>query len=269
VIAPYWQSNDGAIVVYHAPFENVIAAGAVPLDRVALIHDDPPYGQNERTARRKAKRVGKPSAALNKGALKLTDFPAVVGDSKPFDASPLLALQRPLVVWGGHLCVSALPPSPSWIFWGKRDGSRPDDNGDGEFAWSNLGGPIREFQHLWRGTCRASETSSYHLHGTQKPIALSAFVFRRAKLVPGNLVFVPHGGSGPDLPACRALGLRLIWCEVLRDYCDIAISRLPEAPIEIVARAKEAIRRMRTPSIVNVSPAIDAGPLFASAGGSR
>lgn len=254
-ISPYWQSADKAITVYHAPFEDVLEAGLVPVEEVALIHDDPHYGVRERTARISAKRGlvgGEPKVIRDagggaaRGRPKNHDFPAVVGDDRPFDPRPIIDLQRPTVIWGGHLCEPALPRVTSWLFWDKREDTTPDDNGDGEQAWSNLGGPIRRFSHLWRGTCRASETGVLHLHGTQKPVALSLWVFEaRAKLQRGALVFVPHGGSGPDLPAARAMGLRLIWCDVERWCCDTAVARLPEAPAHILERAKAFQRSTR------------------------
>lgn len=259
-IAPYWQSADGMVTVYHARFEDVLAAGLVPVEEVALTHADPPYGVNVNTAGRGVGRRAVYGALGNyKGAPADIAHPAVVGDSAPFNARPLLALERPTVIWGGHLCVPALPRSPSWLFWDKREGTTPDDNGDGEQAWSNLGGPIRCFSHLWRGTCRASETGTLHLHGTQKPVALCSWVYQRAKLKPGDLVFVPHGGSGPDLPAARAMGLRLIWCDVERWCCDTAIARLPDAPIEIVEQARAfqvSTRAQKRPEAI--------GPLFAA-----
>ncbi len=218
---PYWQSSDGAIVVYHARCEDVIAAGIVEPKRVALVHADPPYGVNEKTSR--LTRISRRSG-LHGGAVKGREFPAVAGDREPFDPSPLLAFRR-VVTWGANHYASRLPDSPSWIFWDKRDGTTPDDNADGEFAWTNLGGPAREVRHLWRGVCRASEVGA-PLHPTQKPIALCSWVYQRAKLKPGDLVFVPYLGSGPDLPAARAMGLRVIACDVERWCCDTAISRL-------------------------------------------
>lgn len=240
-VKPYWTSPDGAIVIYNQRWENVIAAGLVPVREVALIHDDPPYGQNERTERGKAGRGRKPNdpKAL-RGAgprgIASRDFPRVAGDDVPFDPAPLLALQRPSVLWGAQRYAERLPMSPSWLWWGKRAGTTPDNNGDGELAWTNLGGPPREFQHLWRGSIRASEVSpAVHLHPTQKPIALSSWVFQRAKLQRGDLVFVPHMGSGPDLPACVAAGLKCIAVEVERTYCDRAIARLGAVTAERAA----------------------------------
>lgn len=221
--APYWTSPDGNIVVYCARFEDVLAAGLVPVREVALVHDDPPYGVNEQTKRASKRRVGGPG--LHGGGVKCRDFPAIVGDREPFDPTPLLALQRPTVLWGANHYAPRVPASPSWLFWDKREGGTPDDNADGELAWTNLGGPLRQFAHLWRGVCRASEVGA-PLGPCQKPIALSAYVFGRAKLRRGDLVFVPHGGSGPDLPACVAMSLRLIWCDVERWCCDTAISRI-------------------------------------------
>ena len=218
---PYWVSDDGAIAVFCAPWENVHAAGLVPVRDVALVHADPPYGVSERTERAKAGRgkvAGKPRLA------KANDWPAVHGDDRPFDPAPLLALERRLVMWGANHY--SVPGSPSWITWDKREDTTPDDNADCEHAWTNLGGPARIFRHLWRGTCRASETGTPHLGPTQKPIALSTYVFQRAKLKRGDLVFVPYLGSGPDLPAAVAMGLRVIACDVERWCCDTAIGRL-------------------------------------------
>lgn len=241
---PYWQSPDGAIVVYCARWEDVVAAGLVPVREVALVHADPPYGQNEPTDRRSRKRIGTPTRTLHKGALQARDFPRIVGDDQPFDPAPLLALARPAVLWGAQRYADKLPVSPSWLWWGKREGTTPDDNGDGEMAWSNLGGPPREFQHLWRGTCRASETGETHLAPTQKPIALCSWVYARAKLKRGDLVFVPYGGSGPDLAACAAMGLRCIWVECEETYCATAIGA-------------------RLGAVTPERAALPAGPLFA------
>ncbi len=220
---PYWQSPDRAIVVYHSKWEAVHAAGLVGAPD--FVHADPPYGVNERTERKSAGRRSRLSG-VGGGVAELHDFPRVHGDDRPFDPSGLLALDRPSVIWGANHFSSRLPDSPSWILWDKRDGTTPDDNADGEAAWTNLGGPLRIFRHLWRGMIKASERTSVRLGPTQKPIALSTYVFQRAKLKRGALVFVPYLGSGPDLPAAQAMGLRVVACDVESWCLDAAIGRL-------------------------------------------
>ena len=231
-MTPYY-SADG-ITVYHARFEDVLAAGLVPTD-VALIHADGPYGVNERTDRAskgRSRAFGSANALPRAGRRTAArDFPPVAGDDQPFDPAPLLALSRPTVLWGANHYAPRVPGSPSWITWDKKCDTTPDDNADCEHAWSNLGGPARIFRHLWRGSIRASEVGpAIHLHPTQKPIALSAYVFQRAKLKRGDLVFVPFLGSGPDLPAARAMGLRVIGCDVEEWCCRTAVARLGAAP---------------------------------------
>ena len=125
-----------------------------------------------------------------------------------------------------------MPESPSWVLWDKREDLSPDDNADGELAWTNLGGPLRICRHWWRGALRKTEKVEAHLHPTQKPIALCSWVYQRAKLKRGDLVFVPYMGSGPDLAACVAMGLRCIACEVEEEYCRVAVgARLHAAPV--------------------------------------
>jgi site-specific DNA-methyltransferase (adenine-specific) len=217
---PYY-TEDG-ITVYNARCEDVLAAGLVPVPEVALVHADPPYGVSERTARASNGRSNATAAI---------DFDAVEGDDQPFDPAGLLALDRPLVLWGANHYSDRVPGSPSWITWDKKCDTTPDDNADCEHAWSNLGGPARIFRHLWRGMIKASERTSVRIGGTQKPIALSVWLFGKAKLQRGALVFVPYLGSGPDLAAARSLGLRVIACDVSEKACRVAVSaRLGAAP---------------------------------------
>jgi site-specific DNA-methyltransferase (adenine-specific) len=214
-VTPYYRSPDGRITVYHARFEDVLAAGAVPVRDVKLVHADPVYGVNERTERATNGRSNATAAI---------DFPALANDDRPFDPALLLALDRPLVTWGANHYCARLPGSPSWITWDKREGTTPDDNADCEHAWSNLGGPARLWRHLWRGMIKASERDGRRLGPTQKPIALSVYVGERGKMRPGDLLLVPYLGTGPDLAAAYKLGWRVIACDVDRHWCEVAVS---------------------------------------------
>lgn len=222
---PYYQTEDGAIQIYHARWEDVLAAGVFKPKDVALVHADPPYGVREKTARKKARR-GVGGAGFRGG--RQHDFAPVHGDDEPFDTASLLELDRPLVAWGANHYCDRMPGSPSWILWDKREFVAPDDNADGELAWTNLGGPLRIFRHWWRGALRKTEKEHVHLHPTQKPEALSAWIFAHAmarkKLKRGDLVLVPYMGSGPDLRPALTAGLRVIACEVAEEYCRTAVS---------------------------------------------
>jgi site-specific DNA-methyltransferase (adenine-specific)/modification methylase len=159
-----------------------------------------------------------------------------------------LELARPTVLWGGNHFASRLPDSSSWLFWDKRDSQPEIDNACGEMAWSNLGGPVRRFMYLWRGLVRAGEGmggatgSMPHLHPTQKPVALCQWVYQRAKLKRGDLVFVPWMGSGPDLAACVAMGLRCIAVDCEEWCCQTAVGARLHA--------------------VSPTATLDSGPLF-------
>lgn len=219
-VTPYYVTPCGAITVFNTRWENVVAEGVVEPNAFALIHADPPYGLKLRTTGRGAgRKVGNCSVPMRERS-----WAPIEGDEKPFEPAPLLALNRPIVLWGANHYASRLPDSPSWLHWDKRDGSTPDNGADGELAWTNLGGPLRTFRHLWKGTLRASEAATAHLHPTQKPEVLSAWVFRQAKLKRGDLLFVPYLGSGPDLRPALALGLRVIACEVVEAYCRAAVA---------------------------------------------
>lgn len=200
------------------------------LGEVALVHADPAYGVRERTRRKTNRRGLVPTKTRVAGYAKARDFDEVIGDDQPYDPRLLLDLARPLVLWGANHYASRLPDRAGWMVWDKRDGTTSDDNGDVELAWTSFLTRTRRFGHAWRGLARASETATKHLGPTQKPIALSAWVFAEAKLRRGDLVFVPYLGSGPDLPVALALGLRVVACDVSRKCCRVAVSRLRAAP---------------------------------------
>jgi DNA modification methylase len=67
-----------------------------------IILTDPPYG------------IAHPCnyAQRKRGALaSCNDWPDVIGDNKPFDPAPILALDVPTVLWGANHYADKLPPS--------------------------------------------------------------------------------------------------------------------------------------------------------------
>lgn len=224
--------SHGQIEVHVGDYQDVIPRplaelGVEPGD-VALVHADPPYGTGDRFDRRRRGR-GREAGGSGRGRLvggrgrpSARNWRPMVGDDAPFDPTPLLDFPR-VVLWGANNFAARLPDARSWLVWDKRATTPSDDNGDAELAWSNLGGPVRRFVHLWRGVCRASETGVRHLGPTQKPVALVEWVFERAKLKAGDLVLVPFLGTGPELVVCQRMGLRCIAADVDPQWCALAV----------------------------------------------
>lgn len=231
---PYY-SADG-IQIFHARWEDVWAALGLKHEDVALLWADPPYGiraaETQRRGEAQKARSGK-TWADGVYRPKPKDWPAIEGDDKPFDPTPLLSFPR-VVLWGANFYASRLPDSPSWWSWDKTDEGRVvDDNADAELAWTNLGGMPRRFPYLWKGICQETKDTEggKRLHPTMKPVALATWGFQRAKLKPGDLVFSPYMGSGPEARAALDMGLRFIGCEIVEDYCKAAVNRLKQRPL--------------------------------------
>lgn len=221
---PYYEH--GGIVIYHGDCRDVELPASV-----SLVLTDPPYGVREKTER--LTRRGGPG--LHGGGVKGRAFSPVAGDSEAFDPSWLLTFPK-AVLWGANH-YAGLPPSASWLVWDKRRGTTPDDNADCELAWTNLGGPVRIFSHLWRGVCRDSEAGQAPVHPTQKPVTLMLWCLALAKLKPGALVLDPYMGSGPALFAAYLMNYRAIGIEIEERYCEIAAKRLQQEVLPLEASA--------------------------------
>lgn len=215
---PHYECN--GITIWHGDWRDIRPPDA------DLVLTDPPYGAKEKTNR------GEKGRHHERSSISARDWPAVEGDDEPFDPAPVLALQRPSILWGAQYYADKLPPSRSWLVWDKRDGGASDDNADCELAWTNLDIPARLFRHLWRGMVTASEKQR-KVHPTQKPVALMRWCLLRAKLKPGALVFDPYMGSGPIAAACKQLGYRYVGCELVEQYCAAAVDRLSQEVMEL------------------------------------
>jgi site-specific DNA-methyltransferase (adenine-specific) len=162
------------------------------------------------------------------------EWEVIEGDSEPFDPAWLLAAGYPkLVFWGANHFASRLPDSPSWIIWDKRENVAPDDNGDAEMAWTNLGGPLRIHRQLWKGICRAGEENiaraGAKLHHHQKPVALLSYCIDRCKLSPRSTVLDPYMGSGSCGIAALRAGHSYVGIEIDPIHFDTACRRIEDA----------------------------------------
>ena len=221
---PY-HDRDG-IRIYHARCEDVLPH--IDPASVGLLLTDPPYGIGLSTDYG-ARRPGGVGGRVANGS---RNYPPVFGDDEPFDPSPLLRYRR-VVLWGANHYADKLPPCSGWLVWDRLDGLHTDkreqgfnDLPDAELAWTNCGGTVRTFRHMWTGVLRRSEIGA-HVHPTQKPVALMRWIVEKWTK-PGDLVLDPYMGSGPIAQACYELGRRYIGCEIVEDYCATAVKRLSQ-----------------------------------------
>lgn len=216
-MTPYY--SDEFVTIFNADWRAV----APTLVGVDLVLADPPYGVNLKTEYRDAKRGRRwPS----------NNYPRIAGDNKPFDPSPFLDYPG-VVLWGANYYADKLPPRGSWLVWDKRDGSGFNDQADAELAWvGGVTGTVpRLFAHQWNGLFMGSEQGTRRVHPSQKPVALMGWClsfFPSAKLV-----FDPFTGSGPVLRACKDRGIRVVGCELVEQYCEVAAQRCSQNVLDL------------------------------------
>jgi hypothetical protein len=206
-------------------------AASIDVGAVGLVLADPPYGTG---VQKGDGRIG------DRGWAACRSYPSLcAGDGEPFDPAWLLALDKPLILWGANHFADRLLPSPSWLVWDKREGMPSNDFADAELAWSNLGGSCRLLQHLWSGAIRKGERQP-RIHPMQKPVALMKWCLSLWLQRGGSgTVFDPYAGSGPVARACLDLGIPYVGCDVEEWCCETIVRhRLGQQALPFVAAAE-------------------------------
>lgn len=178
---------------------------------------DPPYGIGYKPQRWQAKckkwQIQKP-------------FDVVLHDDECFDPTHLLALDVPMILWGGNHYADKLPASGGWLVWDKKRGgtvSRGFVSSDVELAWTNLSGTAKIYTYMWNGLCRDGEVGE-HYHPTQKPVNLMIWC---VSATPENLTICdPYMGSGTTALAAIRAGRKFIGIEKDARHFDTACERI-------------------------------------------
>jgi len=195
---------------------------APTLQGVDAVITDPPYGMNLNT--RNGTRGNTPPNETRKRTA--NNWPAVIGDDKPFDPSPWIGY--PIVVlWGANYYCERLIGGTKWLVWDKREGLLVNDNSDCEMAWTNKKGLLRIHRQLWAGLMqRGEENGASRIHPCQKPIALMAFCMEETKVPVGATVLDPYMGSGTTGIACLRTNRNFVGIEKDPDHFKTACARL-------------------------------------------
>jgi len=222
----------GNATLYLAEWEEVD-----DLPRPAAIISDPPYGQALKVKMGK-RRISKLPGG---GKYHPTDraYPAIQGDDKPFDPSPLLSMADIVALWGAHKFADRLPEG-SWLCWDKVPNGMVRLQGDGEAAWLNQRErPLRIFRHLWNGLCiaggyetrneRVGQAAVPRHHPTQKPVDLMSWTITQARVPQGGLILDPYMGAGSTGIAAVLAGHPFIGIECEPIYFDAACRRIEAA----------------------------------------
>ena len=198
---PYYQ--DDAVTIYHGDCREWMPEADV-------IVSDPPYGIAYVHGERGVGAYG-------------SDGIAIHGDDVPFDPSHLLAIGRPMLLWGANHYADKLPASPGWLVWDKTGGYWLTHQSDVELAWTNVLTTARVYGQRWRGVARdGREQLEGRSHTSQKPVALMVWCLG---WMPDGVVLDPYMGSGSTLVAAKEAGRRAIGIEIEERYCEIAANR--------------------------------------------
>lgn len=207
---------------------------------VDLLLTDPPYGSDWDTDYTKMRCNVKPTArqlqarrGLNDGDRRPNIWPAVAGDTEPFDPAPWLGFKR-VILWGANHFWSRLPAG-RLLIWDKRHPSGKSVLSHGECAFMKGGSGVWIFSQTWIGLFRqGDEKGDKVFHPTQKSLELMKWCMTYAgststKPRQGiDLVLDPYAGSGTTLVAAKMLGKRSIGIEIEEAYCESAAKRLEE-----------------------------------------
>ena len=222
-VEPYYQ--DDAVTIYHGDYREVMPT----LQNIEAVVTDPPWGARTATNSQRFTRKSSPWWS-NVDVSTIIAHAPIMGDEEPFDPTPWLAMDCPLILWGANHFAHRLPPSGGWLVWDKRKGIEDMAEkgwplGEGELAWTNIVGAVRIYRNLWHGLLRTEQRGEF-LHPTMKPISLMRWCLGIGSLADAQIILDPFMGSGTTLRAAKDLGRKAIGIEIEERYCELAARRM-------------------------------------------
>ncbi len=222
MIQPTWESDDGNVKLYCADCLDVLPQ--LEDGSVDAVVTDAPYGIcYAHGGGPRGGKVGQTRAATTRGT------PAIHGDDKPFDPSPLISICDNVLLWGADHFYKRLPDSGRFLAWNKLGDMEPWDSFcDVEFAWHSKNAAARIFSMKWKGIAcdKRGENNGLREHPTQKPIALMVWCIAQSGVDAKGTILDPFMGSGTTGVAAIRTGRKFIGIEIEPKYFEIAKSRI-------------------------------------------
>jgi site-specific DNA-methyltransferase (adenine-specific) len=212
------EMDGGRIVLYQGDALQVLpllASGSVD-----AVVSDPPYGGDFDLD-------SKRFTGSNRGEGR-NNWPAVDGDSEPFDPTPWLGFPR-VVLWGSNHFAQRLSVGTTLVWIKKADHLFGTFLSDAEVAWMKGGHGIYCHREQFPPPRRMLEGGGKVLHPMQKPRRLMEWCLDMAKVPPDGLVLDPYMGSGTLGVACARTGRRYVGVEIDPHYFSVAYQRLEKA----------------------------------------
>ncbi|MEK9749187.1 MAG: DNA methyltransferase [Pseudomonadales bacterium] len=175
---------------------------------------DPPYGI----------KIGSQSQGKGGGLAKKIDYGENNWDNEIPKKAILFGMEvsEVCVLWGANYYTDILQPSSCWLVWDKDNGA--SDFADVEVAWTNLPKSSRIFKYTWAGMRQEDmKNKEKRVHPTQKPVALSEWIFEKLQIKTNVLDL--FCGSGSTLIASEKTGRKCYGMEIDPKYCDVIVKR--------------------------------------------
>jgi site-specific DNA-methyltransferase (adenine-specific) len=127
----------------------------------------------------------------------------------------LFRVSKAQIIWGGNYF--PLPPSRNFVIWRKLTISENFTMAMAEYAWVSFSANAKVID------CAPQDTNRFH--PTQKPVYLYKKLLQWYSQK-GDKILDTHMGSGSCAIACIDHGLDFVGCEIDKEYCDKALSRI-------------------------------------------
>ena len=195
------------------------------LQGVDSVVTDPPYGMAWPADNSRFK-GGTEASKKNRGKNFKPARP-IIGDSKPFDPSHLLAFPQ-VAIFGANHMTDKLPVGTLLVWLKKHETGWGQFLSDGEVCWVKGGHGVYakvDTSESGGDTTRHAKGNGRN-HPNQKPVPIMAWVMGKAKVPEGATVLDPYMGSGTTGIACIRTGRRFVGIEKDPTHYATALERI-------------------------------------------